>query len=102
MAVRSDRSGRAVLRLAADVLSAVVLSAGAAFAQAAPAAQAVPAKSPYVFASDGAAILNFVKADKVADFEMVMEKVREALAKSEKPERKQQAAGWVRRNVRSL
>ena len=70
------------------------LLATTAFAQVAPAAAAAPAKSPYVFASDGAAILNFVKADKVADFEMVMEKVKEALAKSEKPERKQQAASW--------
>ena len=39
-------------------------------------------------------ILNFVKADKTADFEMVMGKLKEALAKSEKPERKAQAAGW--------
>jgi hypothetical protein len=39
-------------------------------------------------------ILNFVKADKTADFEMAMGKVKEALAKSEKPERKAQAAGW--------
>jgi hypothetical protein len=59
-----------------------------------PPQQAAPAKSPYVFAADGAVILNFVKADKVADFEMVMGKLKEALAKSEKPDRKQQAAGW--------
>ena len=39
-------------------------------------------------------LLNFIKPDKTADFEMVMGKVKEALAKSEKPERKQQAAGW--------
>jgi hypothetical protein len=70
------------------------LSATTAFAQAAPAPAATPAKSPYIFATDGAAILNFVKADKVADFEMVIGKVKEALAKSEKPERKQQAASW--------
>ena len=35
-----------------------------------------------------------IKPDKTADFEQVMSKVREALMKSEKPERKQQAAGW--------
>jgi hypothetical protein len=35
-----------------------------------------------------------IKPDKTADFEMVLAKVKEALAKSEKPERKQQAAGW--------
>ena len=35
-----------------------------------------------------------IKADKTADFESLMGKVKEALQKSEKPERKQQAAGW--------
>jgi hypothetical protein len=35
-----------------------------------------------------------IKPDKTADFEMVLNKVKEALAKSDKPERKQQAAGW--------
>jgi hypothetical protein len=39
-------------------------------------------------------VLNFIKPDKTADFEAVMAKLKEALAKSEKPERKQQAAGW--------
>ena len=38
--------------------------------------------------------LNFIKPDKTADFEAVMAKLKEALAKSEKPERKQQAASW--------
>jgi hypothetical protein len=60
----------------------------------APAAPAQPAKSPYIFASDAALILNFIKADKAADFEMVVGKLKEALAKSEEPERKQQAASW--------
>jgi hypothetical protein len=35
-----------------------------------------------------------IKADKTADFEALMGKVKEALMKSDKPERKQQAAGW--------
>jgi hypothetical protein len=39
-------------------------------------------------------VLNFIKPDKTADFEMVLGKVKEALQKSDKPERKQQAAGW--------
>ena len=39
-------------------------------------------------------ILNFIKPDKTADFEEVMAKLKEALMKSDKPERKQQAAGW--------
>ena len=74
-----------------------VLSGGAVYAQqppAQPAQQAQAQKSPYVFASDAAAILNFVKADKTADYEMVIGKLKEALAKSDKPERKQQAASW--------
>lgn len=79
-------------------LAVVTLSATSVFAQtppaAAPAQPAAAAPNPFVFDGDGGVILNFVKADKTADFEMVLGKVKEALAKSEKPERKQQAAGW--------
>jgi hypothetical protein len=77
-------------------LVAGMLSASTVFAQAAPAApaQAPAAPSPFVFPGDAGVILNFVKADKTADFEMVLGKLKEALAKSEKPERKAQAAGW--------
>src|SRR5262247_2582367 len=71
-------------------LAAGLLSATAVFAQTPPAA----APSPFVFPGDGGVILNFVKADKTSDFEMVLGKLKEALAKSEKPERKAQAAGW--------
>jgi hypothetical protein len=39
-------------------------------------------------------VLNFVKPDKTADFEAVMGKLKEALQKSDKPERKRQAASW--------
>jgi hypothetical protein len=70
-----------------------VLAARASFAQQPP-AQAAPAKNPYVFASDGALLLQFIKADKTADFEMIMAKVKEALNKSDKPERKEQAKSW--------
>jgi hypothetical protein len=77
-------------------LVAGMLSAATVFAQAAPAApaQAPAAPSPFVFPGDAGVILNFVKPDKTADFEMVLGKLKEALAKSEKPERKAQAAGW--------
>ena len=68
-------------------LMAGVLSAGVAHAQDAP-------KNPYIFAGDGAVMLNFIKADKAADFEMIVGKLKEALQKSEKPERKQQAENW--------
>jgi len=47
-----------------------------------------------VFASDAGIVLNFIKPDKTADFEMIVSKLKEALAKSDKPERKQQAASW--------
>jgi hypothetical protein len=48
----------------------------------------------HVFASDAGMVLNFIRPDKTADFEGVMQKLKEALQKSEKPERKQQAASW--------
>lgn len=48
----------------------------------------------HVFGSDAAMVLNFIKPDKTGDFEAVISKLKEALAKSDKPERKQQAASW--------
>lgn len=56
--------------------------------------QGAQAPTARVFASDAGLVLNFVKPDKIADFEAVMGKLREALQKSDKPERKQQAASW--------
>ncbi|MCU1382744.1 MAG: hypothetical protein JWL71_1441 [Acidobacteria bacterium] len=76
------------------------LSAASAFAQATPAAPAAPAAAAQAapttrtFASDAGMVLNFIKPDKTADFESVIGKLKEALQKSEKPERKQQAASW--------
>src|SRR5262245_21752279 len=71
-----------------------LLSTPVTHAQAAPAAQAQAAANQRLFPNDGGLVLNFIKPDKVADFEMVMAKLKEALQKSEKPERKQQATGW--------
>ena len=59
-----------------------------------PAQQAQPAPAARVFASDAGMVLNFIKPDKQTDFEAVMVKLKEALQKSTKPERKQQAASW--------
>ena len=70
------------------------LSATTAFAQAAPAAAAQAAPTARLFASDAGMVLNFIKPDKTTDFETVIGKLKEALHKSEKPERKQQAASW--------
>jgi pyruvate/2-oxoglutarate dehydrogenase complex dihydrolipoamide acyltransferase (E2) component len=82
-------------------LVAGTLSATAAFAQqppatapAQPAGQAAAAPAARTFANDAGMVLNFIKPDKTADFEAVITKLKEALAKSEKPERKQQGASW--------
>jgi hypothetical protein len=73
-----------------------ILAAGSVQAQQAtpPAQQATAAPAARVFAADAGMVLNFIKADKTADFEAVMGKLKEALNKSTKPERKQQAASW--------
>ena len=60
----------------------------------APAGQAQAAPQTRTFNNDGGMILNFIKPDKTADFENVITKLKEALQKSDKPERKQQAEGW--------
>ena len=80
--------------IALGIVVGVLASSVGQGAQAAPAAQAEPAKNPFMFMSDGSLLINYVKPDKTADFEMVMGKVKEALAKSDKPERKAQAEGW--------
>ena len=59
-----------------------------------PAQQAQAAPTARTFGSDSGMVLNFIKADKTADFEAVIAKLKEALAKSDKPERKQQAQSW--------
>ena len=88
-----------MLRIALGLVAAT-LSAAPVFAQAAPAAPAQPAPAAQaaptarMFASDAGMVLNFVKPDKTTDFEAVMAKLKEALQKSAKPERKQQAATW--------
>ena len=46
------------------------------------------------FDGDTAILTVAIKPDKTAEFEQIMNDVRAALMKSEKPERKQQAAGW--------
>ena len=82
------RLGMIALGLMASVLSTTV-----AYAQAPP-AQAPAVSNQRLFPNDAGMVLNFIKPDKATDFEMVMTKLKEALMKSEKPERKQQAAGW--------
>jgi hypothetical protein len=78
------------------VVVGAMLSATSVYAQqpAAPAGQAQQVSNARLFPNDGGMVLNFIKPDKTADFEAVIAKLKEALAKSDKPERKQQAAGW--------
>jgi len=91
------RSGWMTLGLVVGALSTTVLLAQQPAGQqppAQPAQQAQAAPTARVFASDAGMVLNFIKADKTADFEAVVGKLKEALAKSEKPERKEQAKSW--------
>ena len=54
-------------------------------------AQTAPGR---VFGSDAGMILNTIKPEKTADFEIVIERLKAALSASTDPVRKQQAAGW--------
>jgi len=51
-------------------------------------------KDNMIFATDKMIVAFSIAESSAADFEAVMEKVKEVLAKSEKPERKQQAQHW--------
>ncbi|MGE5360283.1 MAG: hypothetical protein ACM3NQ_14805 [Bacteroidales bacterium] len=80
-------------------IALVLGSAGVASAQNPPAQQTPPPAQQQqapgvVFTGDSAIVLHYIKADKTADFEAAMGKVKEALVKSQSPERKQQAASW--------
>src|SRR5215467_6674594 len=84
-----------MVRIAVGLVVGVLAASSVQAQQATPPAQqaaAPPAKR--VFGSDAGLVLNFIKADKTADFESVMGKLKEALNKSDKPERKAQAASW--------
>jgi hypothetical protein len=63
--------------------------AGAAVA----AAQEAPAAPVMALEGDAAVITILIKPDKTADFESVLAKYKEAMEKSDKPERKQQLSG---------
>lgn len=79
----------------AIMASLLVGSAGAETPLAAATGQAPAQPAPgQLFNSGAGMILHYIKADKAADFEMVLGKMKEALQKSEDPIRKQQAASW--------
>jgi hypothetical protein len=58
------------------------------------AAQQQQAAPKMTFEGDTALWTVAIKPDKTADFEKIVAKLHEGLNKSDKPERKQQAAGW--------
>jgi hypothetical protein len=72
------------------VLIALVL--GFALTMAAPSYAQAPAGRQFNLGA--AMVLNYVKPDKTADFEKIVGQIKDALNKSSKPERKQQAASW--------
>jgi hypothetical protein len=91
----------AVFRLIVRLSLAIALVAAAFLASGRPIAAVPPAALPMpqnatgrVFASDAGMILNAIKADKTADFEMVVARLKDALQKSPNADRKRQAAGW--------
>jgi hypothetical protein len=91
--VACDRLAWVILGLTVGALSATTV-----FSQAtpppAPAQQAQAAAPARVFTADAGLVLNFIKPDKTKDFEAVMAKLKDALAGSVKPERKEQAKSW--------
>jgi hypothetical protein len=64
-----------------------LLMGGTAYAQA-------PAPTPFMFPGGAGLVLNFIKPDKAAEWEGILDKIKEGLKASEKPERKAQAASW--------
>jgi hypothetical protein len=73
---------------------AAVMFAGAPRAHAQEPAAKQPEAPVLTLEGDAAIITILIKPDKTADFEAVLNKLKESLAKNEKAERKQQAAGW--------
>ena len=75
------------------VLMSGIALAGFTLAGAGVATAQEPAKPVLTLEGDAAVITLLIKPDKTAEFEAVITKLKEALSKSEKAERKQQLAG---------
>lgn len=84
---------RSIALLAAAVVFIAAARADIVAQQTTP---GVVAQTPQAFTFTGQVALwtMAIKADKTADFEAVMTKLRDGLTRSAKPERRQQAAGW--------
>ena len=59
-----------------------------------PAAAQAAVPATRKFTSDAGMMFSVIKPDKVADFEMVMARIKDALSKSADPARKQMALSW--------
>ena len=55
---------------------------------------AEPKAVVFALSSDAAVVTMLIKPEKTADFEFVLSRLKEALAKSDNPKRREQAAGW--------
>ena len=87
--------GAARLTMSGLALAGALAVATPALAQdAAQPAQQPQAPKGVTFDGDVAVWMVGIKPDKTADFEAILTKLHDALVKSEKPEHKQQAAGW--------
>ena len=75
-------------------ICAVVLAAIASTAAAQQGTDPDADKPVLTFAGDVALVTVLIKPDKTADFELVLQKLKIALEKSDRPGRRQQAAGW--------
>lgn len=53
-----------------------------------------PQANPFMFEQDAGMVMFFIKADKTADFEKVLNRLHVALANSDRPERRQMAQTW--------
>jgi hypothetical protein len=82
-----------VLILAAVVCAASGTDAQPAQGQTLPSAAPKPADS-FIFDSDAVIVVLTVAPESTADFEAMLTRVKEILAKTEKPDRKKQAAHW--------
>jgi hypothetical protein len=87
---------RSSLRVLSRVLLTGALVLGLALSHGdAGAQEAAQQTAPKMtFEGDTALWTVAIKPDKTADFEKIVAKLKEGLVKSDKPERKQQAAGW--------
>ncbi len=92
MRLLSRVSGATRLTMSGLFLACALAMAAPASAQ--EAQQQAQAPKGVTFDGDVAVWMIGIKPEKTADFEGILNKLHDALLKSEKPEQKQQAAGW--------